>query len=600
MEKVSRENTLNEKRNYMKVVLFSCLFVFIFASYGMKAKSAQAQSLYFSPSAGSYAVDQNFTVGVYVSSSDQAMNAADGVISFPKDMLEVTSLSKNGSIFNLWVQEPSSSNALGTVNFEGIILNPGFTGSAGKIITVNFRTKAAGNAHITFSSGSVLANDGKGTNILSSLGDALFSVNVPATGPQAPQATTPSEITGVPLAPKISSPTHPDPEKWCADNDPEFEWSLPKGTKGVNILADKNPNTNPGIRSDGVFSSYTYEDVDDDVWYFHVRLKNAAGWGGISHFRFQVDTKPPEPFSVKFSDGKETEDPRPTITVDHKDTLSGIIGHCDIKIDEGEWIPSNYETMIEKPDEPRTFRLPLQGPGKHTVLVKAFDKAGNYAVATEEFTIKPLELPTITDYPHELQSGKALIVKGSTYPGAQVVIWLQKGKDDPQSQTVQSDNNGDFTFVAGEKLQDGIYHLWAEVIDGRGARSGPTEKLTIAIEQPAVLKACSSAVSFLAVIIPLVALILLLISLLWFGWYRFSLMRRGVKKEVGEAERALHKAFDLLKEEVRDQIELLEKVKTKRKLTEEEKKIVRQLRKYLDNAEKFIRKEIEDIGKEVE
>lgn len=582
-----------------KKIKFLASSVFVVVFFTALPAAAQAASLYFSPSAGSYAVDQNFTIGVYVSSSDQAMNAASGVISFPKDKLEVASLSKNGSIFNLWVQEPSSSNTLGTVNFEGIILNPGFTGSAGKIITVNFKTKAAGNAHLTFSSGSVLANDGKGTNILSGLGNALLSVSVPTTGPQAPQATTPSEITGVPLAPKISSPTHPDPEKWYADNNPKFEWSLPKGVKGVNLLADKNPNTNPGTRSDGLFSSYTYEDVDDDVWYFHIRLRNTAGWGGVSHFRFQIDTKPPEPFSVKFSDGKETEDPRPTITVDHKDTLSGITGHCDIKIDEGEWVPSNYETIIEKPDEPHAFRLPLQGPGKHTILVKAFDKAGNYTVATEEFTIKPLELPTITDYPHELQSGKALIVKGSTYPSARVVIWLQKGKDDPQSQTIQSDDNGNFTFVAGEKLQDGIYHLWAEVVDGRGARSGPTEKLTIAVEQPVILKAGLSAVSFLAVITPLVALILLLIFLLWLGWHKFSLMRRKIKKEVREAERALHKAFDLLKEKVRDQIELLEKVKTRRKLTEEEEKIVKQLRKDLNDAEKFIRKEIEDIGKEV-
>ena len=97
----------------------------------------------FSPSSGEYAVGGVFSVSVYVSSADQAMNAASGAISFPPDKLEVISLSKTGSIFTLWVQEPLFSNSSGAVNFEGIALNPGFTGIGGKLITVNFKAKAA-------------------------------------------------------------------------------------------------------------------------------------------------------------------------------------------------------------------------------------------------------------------------------------------------------------------------------------------------------------------------------------------------------------------------------------------------------------------------
>ena len=66
------------------------------------------------------------------------MNAASGVISFPADKLEVVSLSKTGSVFTLWVQEPSFSNSAGTINFEGIVLNPGFIGAAGKTPTIKF------------------------------------------------------------------------------------------------------------------------------------------------------------------------------------------------------------------------------------------------------------------------------------------------------------------------------------------------------------------------------------------------------------------------------------------------------------------------------
>lgn len=61
----------------------------------------QAAGLYFSPAAGSYKAQSTFAVDVYVSSADQAMNAASGTISFPQDKLEVVSLSKEGSIFTL-------------------------------------------------------------------------------------------------------------------------------------------------------------------------------------------------------------------------------------------------------------------------------------------------------------------------------------------------------------------------------------------------------------------------------------------------------------------------------------------------------------------
>jgi hypothetical protein len=113
-----------------------------------------------------YSVGQDFSVAVLVSSSDQSVNAVSASVAFPPDKLQLLSLSKSGSIVNLWTQEPSFSNAGGTAHFEGVILNPGFTGSAGRVITLVFRVKATGTATLTFPSSSALANDGKGTEII--------------------------------------------------------------------------------------------------------------------------------------------------------------------------------------------------------------------------------------------------------------------------------------------------------------------------------------------------------------------------------------------------------------------------------------------------
>jgi C4-dicarboxylate-specific signal transduction histidine kinase len=213
-----------------------------------------------------------------------------------------------------------------------------------------------------------------------------------------------------------------------------------------------------------------------------------------------------------------------------------------------------------------------------------------------EFTIEALKSPTITDYPQTLTSGEVLIVKGTTYPNAQVVIWLQKEKDESQSQIVKSDDGRNFTFVAEEKLKDGIYKLWAEVIDMRGARSKPTEKTTIVVEQPTILKIGTQAVTILTIVVPLVALIILLLALIWYGWHKFSSFRKKIRKETKEAEQTLHQAFNALKEETEERIAELD---GKPDLSEREKKVCNSLKKALKISEKFIGKEIEDIEKEI-
>jgi len=64
----------NIRLNYTKkFILVFISFVLVFFS-GIRA--AEAASLYLSPSTGSYDVGQNLAVNIYVSSADQAMNAA--------------------------------------------------------------------------------------------------------------------------------------------------------------------------------------------------------------------------------------------------------------------------------------------------------------------------------------------------------------------------------------------------------------------------------------------------------------------------------------------------------------------------------------------
>lgn len=559
------------------------------------AQAAQAASLYFSPSSGSFAPNQIFSVGIYVSSPTQALNAVDGVVSFPTSKLEVTSLSKGGSILNLWVKEPSFSNSAGSVSFEGVVLNPGFIGSVGRVITVNFRAKGQGSAPVVFTSGSVLANDGRGTNILSGFGNANYFI-----GTATPQVPTPSEpeefeeeglpSANLPEAPNVSSPTHPDPNKWYSLNTAKFTWPLPSGITGARLVYGRNPQSSPFVSYIPPVSSKEISNLGEGVWYFHAQLRNSKGWGKVARFRFQIDTQKPEQFDVNEVDQPDSTEPRRKFTFIASDSTSGV-DHYEVQIDD-----KGTETW--KDDGSHVYETPVLGPGSHVLKARAVDRAGNSLEQSREFAIGALEPPKIISYSREVKRGESFTVKGLTYPQSQVVLSLKKQSENgsPLQYTVTSTDNGEFNFAI-KKLKAGTYTFWAEVINDKGARSNPSEKLTVQVKYFDFSGISSSAMKVLTVVIPIIALIILLVIVLWYGWHRLALLRHRMRRERGEIDLNSRKAFELLRNDVRKQISGLEKVKSKRReLTEEEEKIIEGLGKALNKAEGLIEpREVQDI-----
>lgn len=479
-----------------KIKFYVILFVIsgpLFLSMPVRAGSA---SLYLSPSSGTYSIGSNFSVKLKVDSGGTLINAAEGKLIFNPEEISVVSFSKTDSIFSLWTTEPTFSKSAGEITFGGGTTD-NFSGTSGTIITITFKAEISATTQVNFSSGSVLAADGKGTNILSNMVPGIYVfqpkiINLPA------EENIPLPIpSGAPAAPAVFSSTHPKEDEWYSNNNPEFYWELPSDVTGVSLLLHKNPTADPGSISDGLSESKKFENVEGGIWYLHIKFKNQYGWGKILHRK---------------------------------------------------------------------------------VLVA-------------------LEPPIITELPLIANVGDILIMRGtSEYPDATVTIFVKKEGEEPMAKDIKVNEDGNWLFIYDKSLKKGTYQVWAEVTDSQGAKSNQTEKTTIAVTLPTLLKFGEIAIDYLTIIVTLIALIALLAFIIFFSWGKIFIQRKRIEQEVREARRSIVQAFKILWEETREQIEYFDK---KAGLSKREKEIRGRLQKALNISKEIISKEVKDIEKEL-
>jgi hypothetical protein len=439
------------------------------------AAFASGASLYLSPSTVSCAPGVTFVVDVYATSQETAVNAIEGNISFPSDKLSIVSLDKDDSSINFWVQEPASGS--GSVSFKGIILNPGFIGSGGKLVSIHLKANNVGEGVIQFASASVLANDGKGTKIPVSLGSTRISIS--ASGNEAPSSSVSlapvipvpaklkSALVGeVPSAPVIASVTHPDSQAWYADRNVRLSWELPDGVTDVSFILDDKPDTVPGNVSDGSFAATEFADMESGTRYFHLKFKNTAGWGESAHFQINIDNQEPESASFEIMEGEDIFGEGLRISFGATDILSGI-SRFGLVVDDSEEI-------VLSADQSEVYMLPPVASGAHIAVLRAYDRADNQEVISKEFQAGPFDLPSVETYVAEGVDGKFLIVRGRTYPQASVAIWLKKGEKDFFSYHVSSDQSGEFFYMSEEEIESGSYVIQVEATGKAGFQTAKT------------------------------------------------------------------------------------------------------------------------------
>lgn len=554
--------------------------------YFMSVTLAHAATLSLSPSTGVYNSGSTFTVRVMVNSAGKPINAAEGTLSFNPSELSVVSANRNGSIFNLWVAEPTVSG--GSISFSGG-LPSGYTGAAGNIMTVTFKAKGSGPAKVNFSSGSVLANDGMGTNVLTSMSGGTYTIQVAAPSP-APEEVVVEYVApaNTPAAPVVTSSTHDDQKKWYSAKEAVLNWNLPGDVVAIRTLLDTRATAIPTKVYDSPVKTLTLNEMPEGVSYFHIQFKNKDGWGKVTNYRLAVDSQKPTEIKISQIENADANNPEQQLKVDVVEVTS-LVKRFKVQIDSGEAVEMLRDTATG------TLKLPALGPGYHTVIIEAFDEAGNSIIGNYSFSIESFEKPTFTEYPNEINEQVIPVIKGKTRPNANVEITLTKLGAEPATFKVTSDNDGVFTFIPEGKFSNGVYEIKARATDQYGAQSLDSDTIRIAVQQSGFIRIGSMLVSFLSVIIPLIGLTGLAIVGSWYMVMYLRRFRKEIKKESTEALDILHREFTSLQSELRRQEILLQDSRKTNKLTKSEADMIEVFDRALQNSQRNVEKEIIDV-----
>jgi len=586
-----------ELSRYNKLILIPILSLFLFFGFNSPILAqTKGASLYLSPSTGTYVINSKFSIAIKINTGSQVINAAEGTINFDNNLLEVVSISKSGSIFPFWTTNPTFSNSNGTISFGGGLPPPAYSGGSGHICTILFKAKKSGGAQVRFSTGAVLANDGKGTNILASMGSGSYIISPHVTAPTQSKKNKQSTIkkqekleSEEELEPEYNKPiitslTHPNQNIWYNKNNIQFSWELPDNVDGVSIGFDNKPISDPGPVSDGLFDKKEYKDIKDGVWYLHLKFKDNKQWGTIANFRVMIDTKPPLPFEIKVNEIKVGN--WPTLIFETKDESSGIKQY--------EIIIGSLETKYHIVDNKKTFfKVNDLELGEHTAIIKAVDKAGNETYSKEvKFVIKPIESPIIKNYSNEIKLSDQFFMSGTSLANVDINVFIQEGKNLIITKTIKSDNNGNWFYVSQKALDNGRYVAWVDAVNDKGIKSESSNKISFLVTPPIFTRFGSFIINYFTVFVSLLFMIILIIASFL---YIAGAIRKRLKKETIEVEDVLHNNLNNLKKAVDQELTQLNKFKTMSNFRKKRATIGLRLKNNIEDTEKKIKKEIKDI-----
>jgi hypothetical protein len=177
-------------------------FLFLLLIISFVPKISSATEMFFSPASVTVQKGELIKINLYLTSPEDSLNAAEGKLIFPGDLLSVSNINFGNSVLNFWPEQPHLEKD-GVIIFSGV--TPGGFGSAGQnlLFTVFFKALKEGKANLEIKDAVALKNDGAGTPSNMSTGKGAVIITAKST------ATTPGTSGNVSAELNLKNDTEP-------------------------------------------------------------------------------------------------------------------------------------------------------------------------------------------------------------------------------------------------------------------------------------------------------------------------------------------------------------------------------------------------------
>jgi hypothetical protein len=218
--------------------------------------------------------------------------------------------------------------------------------------------------------------------------------------------------SSAPVAPTVSSSTHPDQSQWSSNNLPSFSFSGSdlSGITGFAYVLDQSAGTVPGTTAQVTGSSGSYTaptGLPEGLSYFHIRARNGSNlFGDTYSYVVRVDRSAPNVAPTPSSSSHQVNTPSNNQVLQvswtgapGSDTYSGIGGYSVVVN-----TASGTAADTTQDQTGTTFAANLPSDGSYYFHIRALDKVGNVGPDT---VLGPFVLdltgpaaPTITSTTH--------------------------------------------------------------------------------------------------------------------------------------------------------------------------------------------------------
>lgn len=557
---------------YKKFFYFLLLpVIFLSLSFIFAINKVEAATIYASPSVKSVNIGDVFTVRFFINTQGKNINASEGTINFSNDLVSVTAINSNGSIFSLWPETPSFSNDSGRAFFNGGVPNPGYNGSGGQVVSLTFRAKSSGTAYFSLSGVAIRENDGLGTDIFS--GQSGTSVIIKGVADQ------PEKTVETPVVPKLSSPSiyssvYADQNSWYSKVDGVVNFHFPAGVSSIQTLIDNNPQSIPKVSYTPPIFSKTLSNLSDGVWYFHLRYKLNGEYSNTVHYKIQIDNTPPKNLSADVIMDGDIK-----INLTAEDELSGIEKY-DVIIDNSNEVDSFLIKDLEQP-------IVLTGltPGDHQIKVIAYDRAGNKTEFIKNFKVETLSVPILNSISGSLEINNKMTVAGQATPQTKIKLVVTQSNNEEVFYEGKVSESGNFMIEIGPFKNTGNYKIKAISFNDAGLISPDSATQSFVVIRKISISFPKISITWSQILSSIGWLVL--ISFMLYGWYKFWITRN----KLIIAKKQSEQAFIMLLDRAEQQLRTLERLGKKRKMNRSESLALGELSKIIDKVREIKKEE---------